>query len=227
MNYRLSFLTLLTGTASMAQINFTNPDNGAVVSYQTKEIDQANIKAEGSPYFDKDFKWGQILMNGEVKTTGNLRYNAVNNEIELQKGEKEYTAVLKRNYISARIDNKLFKLYPYFSDINETARIGYFIPLNDGKIKLLYKPEKKLRRGKTGTTSYDRTIPPRFIDISSYYIQQGEEPATKIYLRNKYFYHLLGKENVRDFIKNHDLNLSNEEDAIKLLDYYNKKMNTN
>lgn len=224
MNYRLSFMTLLTASASMAQINFTNPDNGAVVSYQTKEIDQSNIKAEGSPYFDEEFKWGQILLNGEVKTTGNLRYNAVNNEIELQKGPKEFTAVLKRNYISARINNRLYKLYPYTDETNEAVRIGYFIALNEGGTKLLYKPEKKLRRGKTGSTSYDRTVPPRFIDISSYYIQKGDDPATKIYLRNKYFYQILGKEKVKELIKSQNLNLSNEEDVVKLLDFFNKGM---
>ncbi|MEY8782054.1 hypothetical protein AB9K32_16590 [Allomuricauda sp. XS_ASV26] len=227
MKSKLNILAFLTVTAGVAQINFTNPDHGSVVSYQTKQIEPTNVEAEGSPYFDDKFKYGQILLNGEPKTTGNLRYNAVNSEIELQKGEKEYTAVLKRNYISARISNRLYKLFPYFDNSNdESTRIGYFVPLNEGEVKLLYKPEKKLRRGRTGTTSYDRTTPPRFIDISSYYIKKGENPAEKIYLRKGSFYNLLDKDKIKEFVKANNLKLSKEKDALKLMHFYNRSMQT-
>ncbi|MBR9854492.1 MAG: hypothetical protein GYB37_07930 [Algicola sp.] len=223
MNYKLNILTFLTVTAGVAQISFTNPDHGNVVSFQTKQIEPTNIEAEGSPYFDEKFKYGQILMNGEPKTAGNLRYNAVNSEIELQKGEKEYTAVLKRNYISARISNRLYKLYPYLDNSNDkTTRIGYFIPLNEGEVKLLYKPEKKLRRGRTASTNYDKSTPPRFIDISSYYIQKGDNPAERFYLRKGSFYDLLGKDKIKEFVKANKLKLNKEKDAIKVMQYINE-----
>ncbi|NVN17660.1 hypothetical protein GUA46_04845 [Muricauda sp. HICW] len=223
MNYKLNILALMAISTGLAQVNFTNPDEGAIVSFQTTAVDSKILKAEGSPYFDDHFKYGQILVNGKIKTTGNLRYNAANSELELQKGQKEYSAVLKRNYISAKIDDKLYKLFPYTDDSNsETTRIGYFIPLNQGESKLLYKPEKKLRRGRTGATNYDRTVPPRFIDISSYYIQIGEEPAEKIYLRKKYFYDILGRERIKNLIKEKDLRLNKEEDAIKVMQYINE-----
>ncbi|MCK0161584.1 hypothetical protein [Allomuricauda sp. F6463D] len=223
MNYNLTLLGLLVCSMGFSQVNYTNPDEGAIVSFQTLEINPSNIKTEGSPYFDEKFKWGQILINGDVKTSGNLRYNAVNSEIELQKGEKGYSAVLKKNYISAKISDKLYKLYPYVEEAYETTRIGYFVPLNEGEVKLLYKPEKKLRRGRTGATNYDRTVPPRFIDISSYFIQIGNEPATKINLKKKYFYDFLGKDDIREFVKANDLSLNKEEDAIKVMEYYNSK----
>ena len=224
MNYKLTIITLLATSTGIAQVNFTNPDEAAIVSFQTKPMNVSNLKTEGSPYFNEEFEWGQVLVNGKTKSTGNLRYNAVNSEIELQKGEKEYTAVLKRNYISALIQNKLYKLYPYIEDNNnETIRIGYFTPLNEGNLKLLYKPEKKLRRGKTAATNYDRSIPPRYIDISSYYIQKGDEPAIKIYLRKKYFYDILGKDNIKEYVKSNNLKLNKEGDAIKVMEYYNTK----
>ena len=224
MNYKLTIITLLATSTGIAQVNFTNPDEAAIVSFQTKPMNVSNLKTEGSPYFNEEFEWGQVLVNGKTKSTGNLRYNAVNSEIELQKGEKEYTAVLKRNYISALIQNKLYKLYPYIEDNkNETIRIGYFTPLNEGNLKLLYKPEKKLRRGKTTATNYDRSVPPRYIDISSYYIQKGDEPAIKIYLRKKYFYDILGKDNIKEYVKSNNLKLNKEGDAIKVMEYYNTK----
>lgn len=222
MNYKLNILALMAVSTGFAQVNFTNPDEGGVVSYQTKEINVSDLKTQGSPYFNENFTYGQIFTNGEVSTTGNLRYNAVYSEIELQKGENEYSAVLKRNYISAKINNQLYKLFPYIDENNDNERVGYFVPLNQGDVKLLHKPEKKLRRGKAGSTNYDRTVPPRFIDISSYYIQKGEKPAEKIYLRKKYFYDQLGKERIKDFIQKNNLRLNKEEDAIKLMEYINE-----
>ena len=225
MNYKLNAIALLAFSSGISQVSFNNPDEAAIVSYQTKPINISNIKTEGSAYFNEEFKWGQVLVNGEVKSTGNLRYNAVNSEIELQKGKEKYTAILKRNYISARIQNELYKLYPYLDDTNnESTRIGYFIPLNEGNLKLLYKPEKKLRRGKAAATNYDRSVPPRYIDISSYYIQKGDEPAIKIYLRKKYFYDILGKDNIKEYVKSNNLKLNKEDDAIKVMEYYNNML---
>ena len=39
MNFKLNILTLLTATVGAAQVNFTNPDEGAVVSFQTTAIE--------------------------------------------------------------------------------------------------------------------------------------------------------------------------------------------
>lgn len=221
MKKSINILFWLTVLSASAQVNFTNPDEAVVVSYQTKEIDTSNAQTQGIPYLDDAFKQGQIYMYGKATLTGQLRYNAFSSEIELQKNQTEYTVILKRNYISARIGNKHYKLYPYVNETNGSTRTGYFNPLNKGRVVLLFKPEKKLRRGRTPTTNYDRLIPPRFIDVSSYYVQIGEEPAKKIYLRKKDFYKLLGKDDTQSYIKDNDINLRKVEDVIKLLDYYN------
>lgn len=221
MKKSIKILFWLTVTSASAQVNFTNPDEAAVVSYQTKEIDMSNVETQGSPYIDDVFKKGQIYMYGNAKLTGKLRYNAFSSEIELQKTQTEYTVILKRNYISASIGDKRYKLYPYVDENNGGTRTGYFNPLNKGRVALLFKPEKKLRRGRTPATNYDRLVPPRFIDISSYYIQIGEEPAKKIYLKKRSFYKLLGKDDIQSYVKDNDLNLRNVRDVIKLLDYYN------
>lgn len=224
MNYKLNALTLLIFSTGLAQVNFTNPDETAVVSYQTKEIDLSKVKTEGSPYFEEEFKRGKIYMNGQEKIVGNLRYNASNSEIELQRGNSEYTSVLKRNNISVSIGNKLYKLLPYKDEDNASVRTGYFIAMNNGRATLLFKPEKKLRRGRTPSTSYDRLVPPRYIDVSAYYIQIDEEPATKIYLRKNEFYKILGKDKVQEYTKTNNLKLNHVDDAIKLMDYYNENI---
>lgn len=224
MKNKLCFLALTTVSLGFAQVNFTNPDEAAVVSFQTKEIDLSSLKTEGSPYFEEEFKRGTVYMDGQKKIIGNMRYNAFNSEIELQRGKSEYTAILKRNNISVKIANETYELLPYHDDINNNTRTGYFVPMNQGEVSLLYKPEKKLRRGRTAATNYDRTVPPRYIDVSSYYLRKGDEPATKIYLRKKYFYNVLGKEKVQDYVKKNNLRLNNVEDVITLLQYYSDQV---
>lgn len=223
MKKSIIILFWMTITSASAQVNFTNPDEAAVVSYQTKEIDMSNVKTQGTPYLDEVFKPGQIYMYGNAKLTGQLRYNAFSSEIELRKNQTEYTIILKRNYISARIGDKRYKLYPYVDETNGSTRTGYFTPLNEGRIALLFKPEKRLRRGRAPATNYDRLVPPRFIDVSSYYVQIDEEPAKKVYLRKKDFYKLLGKDETQSYIRDNDLKLRKVEDVIKLLEHYNQK----
>lgn len=224
MKNKLCVLALSTASLGLAQVNFTNPDEAAVVSFQTKEIDISSMKTEGSPYFQEEFKRGTVYMDGQKKIIGNLRYNAFNSEIELQRGGSEYTAILKKNNISVKIANETYELIPYHDDVNGNLRTGYFVAMNQGKVSLLHKPEKKLRRGRAAATNYDRTVPPRYIDVSSYYIRKGDESATKIYLRKKYFYDALGKEKIQDYVKKNNLRFNNVEDVITLLHYYNNQL---
>lgn len=206
------------------QVTLTNPDEANVISFQTKEINPSEYNTEGSPYFDEAFKPGKVLVSGNVKTTGRLRYNAYNSEIELEKNKYEFTAILKRNYISAIIGDKKYALFQYINSSIGNVKTGYFNPLNSGNVQLLYKPEIKLRRGKSPTTSYDRKVAPRFIDVSAYYIKVGDTPAEKIYLRKKYFYKALGNNSdIKEYIKANNLKLSKVEDILKVLAFYNQR----
>jgi hypothetical protein len=221
----INLIVLLLSCTCFSQVNFTNPDEANVISIQTKEIDLTELKTEGSPYLDENFKPGKVLVNGTVKMTGKLRYNAYNSEIELAKNKFEFTAILKRNYISAVIGGKKYKLYSYANTALGNVKIGYFNPLNNGEVQLLFKPEIKVRRGKTPSTSYDRTVAPRFIDISSYYIKKGDKPAEKIYLRKKYIYKVLGDNvTLKTYVKKNKLKLNNVNDIIKAFDYYNQEL---
>lgn len=221
-------IVLLITFQGFSQLSFRNPDEANVVSLQTKEIDVAQIRTEGSPYLNEEFIPGKVLVNGNVKMKGRLRYNAYNSEIELEKNKYEYTSVLKRGYISAIIGNKKYKLYSYLNAAVGNIKTGYFNPLNEGEVQLLYKPEIKVRRGRTPSTSYDRKVAPRFIDVSSYYIKKGENAAEKIYLRKKYLHKALnGDSKIKQYVKANGLKLNNEEDIVKLLNFYNQQFTEN
>ena len=215
-------LGILMFTGSLfGQITLSNPEGG-VVSFQTKNKDFSQIEANGSPYLDEEFKFGQILFNDKVKYSGELRYNAFNSEIEIEQADGKYSAALKRNQISAVIGDKTYRLFVYA--INDAQKkTGYFNPLNEGKVQLLFKPEIKLRKGRIPNTSYGRLVPPTYIDVSSYYLKIDNQAAYKIYLRKKYFYQALGKKEIQHIVETKNLKLNKLNDILLLLEAYNSK----
>ncbi len=224
MKYYLTVFALLIAVAGISQISFNNPDVGGVVSFRTTAIKADTPKTEGSPYFEEEFKFGQVLSYDKVQMSGKLRYNAYTSELELQKNKWEYSSILKRRYISAVIGDTKYKVLAYKDDVLGNVKTGYFNPLNDGEIQLLFKPEIKIKRGRSAATSYDRTVAPRFIDVSAYYIKKAETPAEKIYLRKKYVLEALDNDaEIKKFVKANKLNLRKVDDIIKVVDFYNQK----
>lgn len=221
MTIKPKIFALLLPIAASSQITFTNPE-GAPVNFLTKNKSYEDVEAAGSPYLEEEFKYGRVYAYDSLQIKGEMRYNAYKSEIEVAEKDDSYFSLLKRPYITVQIEDDWFKMLPY-KDENDLDRVAYFNPLNQGEAVLLFKPEVKLRRGRVPNTSYDRYVPPTYLDISSYYIKLGEEPARKIRLKKKDLLQALKakKEAVVEYVKENDLKLNRESDAIRLINYYN------
>jgi len=224
MKVRFYFILLALPMLCYSQagpVSFGSPYGGAV-SFLTKNADYSDLNAEGSEYFDETYRMGQVTIRGKVELRGKMRFNAFRNEIQVIQGGNESFPLLKRSYIKATIGAKVFGIYLY-EDAKGNNRSSYFNPLNEGTAVLLYKPEIKLKKGRIPATSYDRTVPPTFIDVSSYYIKKGDETAKKIRLKKSDILTSLAdkKNEVQAYIKDEGLSLKKEADLIKLMDYYN------
>ncbi|WP_297796926.1 hypothetical protein [uncultured Eudoraea sp.] len=207
--------------AQSGPISQVNPE-GAPVSFITRNIDYADIKANGSQYFDEEFAYGEVFSKDSVVLRAEMRFNAFRNEIQvLQQGDESYP-LLKRSYIMAKIGAKRFNIYIY-EDARGNNRSSYFNPLNEGNAVLLYKPEIKLKQGRIPATSYDRTVPPTYIDISAYYIRKGDGIAKRIRLKKIDILEVLEdkKSEIQAYIKGDNLSVRKEADLIKIMDYYN------
>ncbi len=220
MNSKLSLGLVLLSVSAYSQISFNNADEGGVVSFQTINKDYSDVKANGSAYLNEDFQYGQVFIGEKLGFTGDLRYNAYTSEIEISKDDDKYSAVLKRAKFWAKIGDKEYRILP-FLDKNEQQRVGYFNPLNDGDIRLLFKPEKKLRQARAASTSYDREVPPTYVDASAYFLKNGDEPAFRIYLSKKEFYKAFGKDKVKSIVDSKKLRLNKVDDAILLINEIN------
>ncbi|MGB5820606.1 MAG: hypothetical protein WBG90_14070 [Saonia sp.] len=222
MSTKFTFLLgILFPVFLLGQIDQTLPDETSVLTFRTKSIDYSDVKANGSPFLDEEYKAGEVIINGKVTLRGKLRYNAHRSEVEVLEKDDTSFSLLKRSYISAKIGSKAFKIFTYKE--GDLERTAYFNPLNEGETVLLFKPEVKLKSARIPSTNYDRYSPPTYIEISSYYLKKGKDSAEKIRLKKKDILALLSDKSaaLKSFISEQNLKLKQEEDMIKLVDHYN------
>lgn len=207
-----------------AQVSFNNPDEGGAVSFRTTDTrtyENDEDIAEGSQYWNDEFENGEVYINDKLKLRGELRFNAYKSEINVKENKYEFYSLLKRPYIHVKINNEVYRMQNYLDD-EGSNRVAYFKVLNEkSEVKLLFKPEIILKRGRTATTNYDRASKPRYIRLPSYYIMKGNNPAKKIYLGKRNVLKALDgdKDVYKAFIKENDLNLRDENDVSRLFEY--------
>ncbi|WP_396636933.1 hypothetical protein [Maribacter sp. R77961] len=221
---KIVMLFFLSTYGLFAQVSFNNPDEGGAVSFRTTDTrtyENEEDVAEGSQYWNDEFENGEVYINDKLELRGELRFNAYKSEINVKENKYEFYSLLKRPYIHVKINNEVYKMQNYLDD-EGSNRVAYFKILNENSaVKLLFKPEIILKRGRTATTNYDRTSKPRYIRLPSYYIMKGDNPAEKTYLGKRNILKVLGgnKDVYKVFIKENDLNMRDEEDVIRLLEY--------
>ncbi|MEB8330741.1 hypothetical protein OO009_15390 [Flavobacteriaceae bacterium KMM 6897] len=215
------FLILLYPILSFAQISTTTPE-GSPISFQTVSGQYKDVPAEGSPFISENFENGEIYVNEELKLKNKLRYNAYRNEIQILQADETFNVLLKRSYMSAKIEDRTYKLFLYMDNKNR-EKTGYFNPLNEGQLVLLFKPEIILKQSKEPETGYDKYRAAKYIENNSYYIKNGSENAYEIRLSKRSIFKIAKKnrEEMNSFVKENNLNLRKIDDVIFLLNYYN------
>ena len=163
------------------------PEEG-IVNFVTSSTEIEPSKAKGSPYLNEEFVHGEVIVNEKVEEVGKMRYNAYRNEVEIldNLSKDSYYSLLKRAYIKVEIDGKLYRIYTYV-DNDKSIKTSYFTELNEGPLKLLFKPEALLKQARTPSTSYEKYSPPTYVWNSSYYIldnrnKDSENHAVKVRL---------------------------------------------
>ena len=179
------------------------------------------VPIQGSPYIYQIFKKGQTIINGKTVSDALMRYDAYNDAIEIKNENNRVRTLLRRNNIVAIIDGTIYMVRDYFEAGNK--KIGYFNPLNEGYTRLLRKPKKKFIQAENADHGYDTFTPAQYVDISTYYMQRGNEPAQEVKLsKNKIVRFLNDKAGIlKKFITENKLEMRSESDVIALIEYYN------
>ncbi len=191
-----------------------------------EEFDLEKIEYIGSPYVNKNFERGNIYLNSKlIVEEVPLRYNAFADEMEFKESlndlDEDSKALTKSPEVDIEIGNTLYVFVPYQGGIEKG---GYFEALVRGeKYDLFKKYNKKFSEGRKAQTSMTKDMPAKFTDNPVYYLVSDEgvfyELPTKKRAFSKVF---LKKENeINDYIKDNKLDIKNEKDLIKIINYFN------
>ncbi len=218
MKHCMTFVFLLVMNVIAAQ-NIGNGD-GITTDLQAGIVIR-DVPIEGSAYVNDLYTQGVVFVGGISKREALMRYDAYNEAVELLDENGRARKLLRRKNIKAIFDDTTYEVIEYLAD--SKIKFGYFNPLNAGYAVLYFRPKKIFLQAENPDNGYDTYDPPRYEDMSSYYLKRGNQPAMEVKLHKRHLLRTLvqNTDEVNKFIKTYQLNLKNETDVIRLLDHYN------
>ncbi len=215
------FLSFLTAIPIIAQSENTMGSNSRMV---IPTFDKTPDKHTGTPYLVEEMKQGTINYPDGKSQTAFLRYNAVEEIMEIKinpQDEKVYT-LPKNKKTTFVIDG-----YNYYADEardSEGKKLsGYFINYYEGdNIKLIGVPTPDVIPAKKATSGYEENRPAHLKVEMNYYISRDGNRPEPIKLRPRSFKKTLGNKGAMKeyFSKNKVKSL---QDAIDAVSYYDSQ----
>ncbi|WP_300674333.1 hypothetical protein [Soonwooa sp.] len=178
---------------------------------------------DGSPYTSsKDFS--KAIIPTYSKDVQPLRYNAYEDEMEFAQNNETYYANKEEGLTVNFPDLK--KTYVCLNyRIDDKSKFGYLLLLQNGEKAKLYKREKvELLKGEKSPNAYGKDANDYYAKEKDVYIIAANDRYYRIPKNIKDFATLSidNKEKVMDFAKSNKINLSKEEDLIKLVEFINQ-----
>ncbi|OFX19466.1 MAG: hypothetical protein A2041_12005 [Bacteroidetes bacterium GWA2_31_9b] len=184
---------------------------------------------KGSPYYNRDFMFGELELQNGGKLKGLFRYNIYNQEFEVI--VKRDTLIISEPTKVKTIDfaNKSFVYSLIHEKKGNTSYLAgaYFETLNKGNCKLLIKRKINLRENKYvdyyGGGGGDGSQ--RYIPEETYYIKLSDDkPAIKLKRKKDFVLELFSdhKVEIEKFISENKIKLKKDQDFLKVIEYYNQ-----
>lgn len=193
--------------------------------------DKAQIK--GSPFYNKDFMFGELELVDGNTVKGLFRYNIYAQELEVIVKKDTLIITDPTKIKNFDFSGKQFIYSLILEDRKKTDFISgaYFESVNNGECKLLIKRRINLREN-TFTDYYGGgggDGSQRYIPELTYYIKKSDDkPAIKLKKNKKFILNYFEdyKNEISDYISSQNLNTRNEQDIIKIIEYYNQLKNS-
>jgi len=185
----------------------------------------AAIPINGNPYLKKKFSEGIIeLYDGSKSDEILMRYNIARDVFEVIQGND--TLTLNQGYKVKHIfyDDKKFIYDPEMRENSERKYNGFFEVCEEGELSLYRKWYKDLLydsfvgnyQGGSGTKEY------YYVDKTMFIGKIKDQKGFLFKSKNKFLKNIdKDKKIVKDFIKQNKIKLKNEEDLVKLVEFYN------
>lgn len=175
----------------------------------------------GSPYLDEEFKKG-VIDDGEGRTQeAFLRYNAVEEEMEIKlKKEDEQLMVLpKLRKITYTIDDKKYFIDTYRTEKGEKLQ-GYFVSFYEGEeVKLLGWHRPDVIEARKARSGYEKDKPAHLKVDLEYYISKNDGRLQEIKMNPRNFKKLFKDSRAmkKYFSEN---KVKTTEEAVEALEYF-------
>lgn len=194
--------------------------NEKAIAFGLTETEFATIKDDA--YANPNFLVGSIYQDENLlRSNVPMRYNAYADEIEIKNhvSEENYGALMKDPSIYVKINKDIYVFIPYDGS-NEKG--GYFNILADGKTYDLYKKTTAaFKKPQNARTSYDSNTPPSFDKTTKYYLVQDGQFFELSTNKSKVLKTMDSKKpEVKDYIKENNLDIDKEADLIKVVTYF-------
>ena len=189
-------------------------------SISKNSLDISDI--QGSPYLNNDFQTGSIVTTSNTNYNDiSIRYNIFNDEMEFKGNDNNIYSFEKSTIKNLFIGNTEY-VFKAFS-IKNSLRRSYFEVLTKGTVTLLKQYHVRFEEEQPAKAFAD-PVPAKFNRLRSDYFIFSNKEAQK-FSGFKDLSELLPdkRTEIEKFIKSKKLKISNEEDIIKVIDFYNSE----
>jgi hypothetical protein len=229
--FTLALLCSMSHFSIIAQItNHASQYNASVFMEHVDRIGNNNLdyiegEYTGTPYSNPIFLLGTIYENNKaIASNYALRYNAMADEIEVKETlyveDADMKVLSKSPDLYVKIMNDMF-IYAAANETNEEA--GYFQVLHVGSNFHLYKKiAKKYYPAKKANNSFEKDVLANFADRSSYFLVSKDNKFEEFGKSNSKKLKVFGEKQseMKKYVSKGKLDLSDENDLIKAVRYY-------
>jgi hypothetical protein len=196
------------------------------IKRQNKDVNFKDTKSyKGTPYNHPNFLYGNIYKEGTLLAEKvAIRYNAIADEMEVKVGidtdDEDARVLTKSQDVYVKIIDDIYVFVPYQGGVENG---GYFKVTFEGNQIALYKKHvKDFNPEKKATSSITRAVPAVFKDKPVFYLVTKEGKFYQMPKSKRKKIKVFGEKQkeMKDFTKQNDLDLNNEEDLLRAVKYY-------
>ncbi|MFH6602262.1 hypothetical protein ACEZ3G_02145 [Maribacter algicola] len=199
------------------------------ISERSAKTAERYVDFQGSPYVSNTFLPTTMYYGNENVGKIFYRHNALNDEIEIRQttsDEEPLKSLSRDKEVSILVDGKRLSFRTFVTSKKKTLN-GYLLNLMDGETYKLYKrTHVKFTEGKPAPNSFVKAVPNRFSQFTEYYLQkEGVNRIDEISQKNSKLLKLVEgpkKEELKNYLKENKLNIKNEADLVKAVQFLNQ-----
>jgi len=222
---KIIFTLLFTGLAFTGYSQGNNPfdaSNSNTNQVTTKPMVVTDY--EGSPYLEDQFTPGLIVEEGNKSQTVYIRYNVVDDQVELKvaPSQKDIYLLPRQQKFSYKLKDYSYTLSAY--NVEDLGLIKGYVQTYYASDKIVFigKPLAQVIPGQAAKTGYDKAKPATIDIATNFYIGKPNEQLKEVRIKEKDFEKILGdKKGMKDYFD--DNKIKTTDDVIKMLKFYDSK----